>query len=166
MWKPLWSEKKFVIKPELCIGCRSCELVCAYHHAGMVDINSAAISIYQFSDASAIVPMLCMQCDEPECIKVCHNHAISKCEQSGVVTIDDAKCIKCNSCLHACPFGNIRSSVTLGRQIKCDQCGGDPQCQKVCPVGAIDFVDSDDLCVDTIQLPAAKSLVKSEGAEV
>ena len=164
MWKPLWKEKKFVVKPQLCIGCRSCELVCAYHHAERIDLSSAAISVYQFSDAAAIVPMVCMQCDEPECSKACPNEAISKCEQSGVVSIDDTKCIKCNTCIHACSLGNIRSSATLGKQIKCDQCGGDPQCQKACPVGAIDLVDSDDINVETIPLHSAQSLVCREEA--
>ena len=152
MWKPLWKEKKFVVRPQQCIGCRSCELACSWRQAGRVDLGSAAISVYQSGGATSIVPMLCMQCDEPECLKACPNQAISKDEQSGVVAIDDSKCIRCNTCLHACPFGNIRNSVALGRQVKCDQCGGDPQCQKYCPVGAIDFVDSDDISVETMPL--------------
>jgi len=157
MWKPLWKNKKFVIRPELCIGCRSCELACAYKHTGMVDLSSAAISVYQFKETSVIIPMLCMQCDEPECLKACKNQAISKCDISGVVTIDDTRCIKCNSCMHACLLGNIHSSISLGSPIKCDQCGGDPQCQKFCPVGAVDLVDSDDFVTEELPILTFKS---------
>ena len=152
MWKPLSKDKVFVIKPDICIGCRSCQLACSFHKAQMVDLSSAAIAVYRKHENASAVPLVCMQCEDPKCLKSCPAQAITKDEQSGVVKIDPDKCIHCKTCLHACPFGNIRHSVALDRMVKCDYCGGTPTCQQVCPVGAIDLVDASDFSVECIPL--------------
>jgi len=37
----------------------------------------------------------------------------------------------------ACQFGMIRIDPETKQAFKCDLCGGDPQCAKWCPTGAI-----------------------------
>ena len=56
-------------------------------------------------------------------------------------TVD--KCIGCKMCMNACPLGNISFHPTLRKVFKCDLCGGDPECAKFCPSGAIQFVETD-----------------------
>ena len=85
---------------------------------------------------------MCLQCEEPSCMKVCPVHAISR-DASGAVTINYGKCIGCKMCLNACPLGNISYHPAAGRVFKCDFCGGEPKCARHCPTGAITFTDTD-----------------------
>ena len=39
-----------------------------------------------------------------------------------------------------CPFGAILYDPDNRRVIKCDLCGGDPQCVRFCPTGALQFL--------------------------
>ena len=45
-------------------------------------------------------------------------------------------------CTIACPFGTVNYNQDTGKVIKCDLCGGDPQCAAVCPTDAIVYVDA------------------------
>jgi Fe-S-cluster-containing dehydrogenase component len=83
------------------------------------------------------IPLLCLQCEDPACVKVCFTAALSKREESGTVEFDSAKCVSCRMCVVACPFGSIEVSVDDGKIQKCDLCGGDPMCAKFCPSGAL-----------------------------
>jgi molybdopterin-containing oxidoreductase family iron-sulfur binding subunit len=50
------------------------------------------------------LPVLCMQCKEPECKKVCPTKATSQ-HEDGIVTIDKNLCVGCKYCIVACPYG-------------------------------------------------------------
>ena len=43
----------------------------------------------------------------------------------------------------ACPFGAILVDPKTGDVVKCDLCGGDPTCVKVCPTRALLYVRAD-----------------------
>ena len=86
--------------------------------------------------------MMCLQCDNPSCMKVCPVRAITRDENNAVV-INYNKCIGCKMCSNACPLGNISYHPMVGRVFKCDLCGGDPKCVKYCPGHALEFVDTD-----------------------
>jgi Fe-S-cluster-containing hydrogenase component 2 len=53
--------------------------------------------------------------------------------------LEEDKCILCKSCVGACVNGVILLDTDKMRIIKCDHCGGDPECAKVCPTGAITY---------------------------
>ncbi len=55
--------------------------------------------------------------------------------------LEDDKCILCKSCVGACVNGVIVLDTDRMRIIKCDHCGGDSECAKVCPTGAITYAD-------------------------
>ena len=77
-------------------------------------------------------PIICRHCKNPPCLSACPVvGAMVEDEKTGVVVIDELKCIGCLNCVEACPFGAI--FVGPNREIlKCDLCGGDPECVKYC----------------------------------
>jgi len=93
-----------------------------------------------YETAFTSVPVMCMQCDEACCEKVCPVGAISR-NELGAVVMNPDKCIVCKMCVSVCPLGNISYSPSGRKVFKCDLCGGDPKCVKFCSPGAIQFVD-------------------------
>jgi len=61
------------------------------------------------------------------------------------VKIDRELCISCFKCLEACPFGAIFAHPDCPGPIKCDLCGGDPECVKACPKEAIRMIPEEAL---------------------
>lgn len=127
-----------MIAPEKCIGCRTCEIICSFHKNNEFNPKHAAISVLSYDEAAISIPVMCMQCEEPSCMKVCPVSAISK-NEIGTVVIDNKKCIGCKLCISACPLGNISFNAVAKKIVKCDLCGGDPQCVQYCPSGAIQY---------------------------
>ncbi len=100
-----------------CTGCGNCMAACHQEN------NLAAVGPEQTeqsrafhwirlvrevsgSDAHATVrytPTLCVQCDDPPCVKVCPVHATYLSEE-GIVGQIYARCIGCRYCMAACPY--------------------------------------------------------------
>jgi Fe-S-cluster-containing dehydrogenase component len=76
-------------------------------------------------------------------VKACPVEAFHRDEKTGAVLIDDDVCIGCRLCIDECPFGGISIDPDKERVIKCDLCGGDPQCVKYCPTSALQYVRAD-----------------------
>ena len=136
--------KQLLIKPEKCIGCRTCELVCSFGHYGKFNPKMANVTVFEYDEAAVAVPVMCLQCEEPSCLAVCPMKAISR-DENGAVVINYNRCIGCRMCLNACPLGNITYHPEARRVFKCDLCGGDPKCAKYCPGHAITIEETDTL---------------------
>ena len=136
--------KQIVIKPEQCIGCRSCELICSVHRSGAVSPRQSAVTVYEADETVCPVPLMCMHCDEPVCADHCPVEALKRDPSTGAIQWHAARCIHCGRCVVSCPLGNIRLSPSRESLIKCDLCGGAPSCAAVCPVAAIDFLEVND----------------------
>ena len=134
--------KQLIIKPEVCYGCRTCELVCSFGHYEQFNPKMANCKVYEYDEAAVAIPVVCLQCEDPSCMKICPVKAISR-DENGAVVIDGNKCIGCKMCVNACPLGNVSFHPTLKKVFKCDLCGGDPKCAQFCPSGAIQFVETD-----------------------
>ena len=132
--------KLLVVNPDKCAGCRTCELMCSFEHNKVFNPRLSSVTVMHYEAALTSVPVMCMQCDEACCLKVCPVGAITRDEQ-GVVTQNPDKCIVCKMCVSACPLGNMSYSPAGKKVFKCDLCGGDPKCVKYCSSGAIQFVD-------------------------
>lgn len=132
--------KQLVVDPKKCASCRTCELMCSFEHTKVFNPRLSAVNVINYEDAMVSIPVMCMQCEDACCIKVCPVKAISQ-DENGAVTIDSEKCIVCKMCVSACPLGNISFSPFSRKVFKCDLCGGDPKCVKFCAPGAIKYVD-------------------------
>lgn len=130
--------KILMISPEKCIGCRTCELVCSFTKINAFNPKNSKVSVFTYDEAAVSVPMMCMQCEDPSCMRVCPTDAITK-TADGLVAIDERKCIGCKMCVSACPLGNITFNTYEGKVVKCNLCEGDPKCAQYCPSGAIEY---------------------------
>ncbi|TES85317.1 4Fe-4S dicluster domain-containing protein, partial [Candidatus Aerophobetes bacterium] len=71
--------------------------------------------------------------------------AISRNEETGAMVIAPNLCIGCKMCVIVCPLAGCLINPHGGTIMKCDLCGGDPQCVKYCEFGALEFVDADEV---------------------
>lgn len=152
-----------------CIGCRQCVHACKDWH------DHPRTSVYEFSGSNWIQmdpPVLeglsplwarssCMHCEYPMCAAVCPVEAITKYDE-GPVVIDPVKCIGCEYCVYACPWGVISKDEVTHKASKCTMCSDriseskSPFCVVACPVEALDFGLEDDM----------KAKAKTRAAEV
>jgi Fe-S-cluster-containing hydrogenase component 2 len=114
--------------------------MCSFGHHNTFNPRLSAVTVINYEAAMTSVPVMCMQCEEAACMKVCPVGAISQ-DGNGAFVMDPDKCIVCKMCMSACPLGNISFSPITKKMFKCDLCGGDPKCAKYCPSNAIQFID-------------------------
>lgn len=90
-------------------------------------------------------PVVCLHCDSPTCAEVCPADAIKKTADGVVQTALKPRCIGCNNCVLACPFGVPKMKTEFKLMMKCDMCydrtseGLKPMCATVCPSQALFF---------------------------
>jgi len=132
-----------VVTPPRCIGCRTCELACAFAHGTAGQLGCARVRVYP-TGPEQHVPILCLQCSEAACVRVCPTGALVRNEETGAVELNAARCVRCRLCVVACPFGNLQVEPQPGGGvIKCDLCGGDPACAKFCPTQALQMLPAE-----------------------
>ena len=96
-------------------------------------------------------PVVCMHCDSPTCAEVCPADAIKKTADGVVQTARKPRCIACNNCVIACPFGVPELYEDRKIMMKCDMCydrtsvGKKPMCATVCPSQALFFGTRDQI---------------------
>jgi formate dehydrogenase iron-sulfur subunit len=92
----------------------------------------------------------CMHCIDPECMKVCPKGAYTKLDW-GATFHDEEKCIGCQYCTYACPFGIPKYRKRTDTVTKCTLCyervaeGLTPACTRTCAPGALKFGYRDEL---------------------
>ena len=139
------------IDPDLCTGCRVCEIACSLEHTGECNPNRARIKVMKNDEEGIDLPVVCMHCANPPCVEVCPTGAITRDNASGAVLIREEDCLGCKLCIRACPLGTVTvdSGSAEGKVMKCDLCGGNPKCVMFCETKAIDFVPVEDLAGQT-----------------
>jgi anaerobic carbon-monoxide dehydrogenase iron sulfur subunit len=137
--------KKLAVIPELCSGCRICELACAYYHFKVNNPKKSAVRVLiTYPHPVVRMPIVCSQCKVPVCADACPVDALRR--SDGVVHLDKDLCISCMKCVEACPFGAMYAHSDVDNPIKCDLCsGGQPQCVEKCPKSAIRLVPEQSL---------------------
>ena len=129
-------QKAIRVSPEKCTGCRICELICSAGKHGEFNPKRARIRIVKMERFFIDIPSVCQQCAKPFCQKSCESGAIEKTD-TGVMVVDQEKCIGCGDCVVACPFDAIFLDPVEDKAIVCDLCQGDPKCVQWCPTEAL-----------------------------
>jgi len=139
---PVPQDHFFFIDPNRCIGCESCVQACSEcdTHKGHSMIH---LELMNRRESPQTMPVVCMHCDSPTCAEVCPADAIKRTEDGVVQTARKPRCIACNNCVLACPFGVPKMNTREELMMKCDMCydrtseGLKPMCASVCPSEAL-----------------------------
>ncbi|MSQ93270.1 MAG: 4Fe-4S ferredoxin [Gemmataceae bacterium] len=138
------NQNEFFIDPARCIGCEACVQACSEcdTHKGHAMIHLEHVDRGQ---STQTVPVVCMHCESPTCAEVCPADAIKKTDDGVVQSARKPRCVACNNCVLACPFGVPKMITDFELMMKCDLCydrtsaGKKPMCASVCPSGALYF---------------------------
>ena len=126
----IWIDRNYVV----CSGCRRCEIACSMFHEKRIWPEASRVRVFMFVPGIEI-PHLCFQCDNPQCVEVCPEGALSVDEETKAIRVDDSLCTACSLCIDACP-GRVPHLHPDGSHVViCDLCGGDPECVKACQEG-------------------------------
>jgi carbon-monoxide dehydrogenase iron sulfur subunit len=126
-----------IVDPDKCTSCRLCELVCSERRLGAYRPSRTGIRVAIDADQAFYFPMVCIQCEDAPCIDACPVHALVRDPGTNAVVVVAEKCDACGLCEPACPYGAIR--CLDGQALKCDLCGGDPECVRFCAPGALRY---------------------------
>ncbi len=161
---------------DTCVGCHGCATACKQWNSSgtigpLTDLNAYGedpdgpwlnrIRTYEVQTEQAVsktvhFPMSCLHCENADCVTVCPTGASYKREEDGIVLVDQDKCMGCNLCAWACPYGARELDEAQGVMKKCTLCvdriydenlaeeDRQPACVLTCPTGARKFGDFDD----------------------
>jgi Fe-S-cluster-containing hydrogenase component 2 len=135
------SRKIIVVDYQKCSGCRTCEVVCSYEKYRVCNPALSRIRVMTWMREGLRIPAVCHQCEEPYCKAICPSKAIYVDEGTGLVLIDENRCVGCRACIVVCPFGEMLWNGERKVAMKCDLCGGEPKCVRLCEPKAIQYVD-------------------------
>ena len=143
-----------IIDHESCWGCRTCEVACKQEIRSpdgvrLIKVLEDGPQIIEGKPDFTFRVTVCQHCDEPACVEVCPEDAISK-RDDNIVILNEDKCIGCGLCVDECPYDAIAFDSERGVAQKCNLCfhrvdnGLIPACaDNVCPGHCIYFGDSD-----------------------
>lgn len=169
---PRWG---MVFDLDRCIGCYSCTVACHVENGTPPGIWYAPVyqqEVGTFPHVKRVfLPMLCMHCEDPPCLKACPTKAISR-RADGIVLVDQDVCCGSRACVSACPYGamhvydnaggdfegqltpfeqSFQGKFQIGTVQKCTFCAHRidqgifvPACVESCPTGTRVFGDLDD----------------------
>jgi Fe-S-cluster-containing dehydrogenase component/formate-dependent nitrite reductase membrane component NrfD len=143
----------FVIDLRKCIGCHACTIACKAEHDIPIGVNRCWVKTVEkgtFPDTQRLFfPVLCNQCEEAPCVKICPTNALYK-RPDGIVDLNGEACIGCRACMAACPYDQLFIDPNTRTAEKCNFCANrvenelQPACVSVCPTDCRIFGDLDD----------------------
>src|SRR3954471_11911241 len=164
--QPRMPNYGFAIDLRKCIGCHACTLPCKAEHDIPVGVNRCWVKTVEqgaFPDTRRLFfPVLCNQCDEAPCAKICPPHALFK-RRDGIVDLHGDSCIGCRACMVACPYDQLFIDPNTRTAEKCNFCANRienellPACVSVCPTECRIFGDLDDPASEVAQIAARES---------
>lgn len=144
----------------LCAGCESCTIMCGLIHDGCTGHNNGRIRV-DLGTVDMIHRVLsCQQCNDHPCYEACPRKDEAMCidPSTGIVYIEEEKCIGCGLCQKNCKFTPSRIGIKKAKvrkewkAVKCDLCRGregGPACIEWCPVKCIGLSSQSTLTPDT-----------------
>lgn len=142
----------------LCIGCKACVGACKETNNVPDGVTRLEIlpSVYipRTSTSRAVRQYFrksCQHCENPPCVSVCPTGASFKDALTGIVDINDKRCVGCRYCIAACPYHVRFINPVTNTADKCNFCretnlaaGKKPACVEICPTHALVFGDLND----------------------
>jgi Fe-S-cluster-containing dehydrogenase component/formate-dependent nitrite reductase membrane component NrfD len=151
----------FAIDLPKCIGCHACTIACKAEHQIPVGVNRCWVKTVEkgtFPDTRRFFfPVLCNQCDDAPCAKICPTNALFK-RRDGIVDLNGSACIGCRACMVACPYDQLFIDPNTHTAEKCNFCANRvenellPACVSVCPTQCRIFGDLDDPTSEVAQI--------------
>ncbi len=153
----------FYFDASQCSGCKTCQVACKDKHNLPVGLRWR--NVYEIAGGqwhrkgdknwisgvhSYNISLSCNHCEEPICMKKCPNKAIYK-KEDGLVLIDEKRCMGCEYCKWACPYGALHLHPATGKMTKCTFCndyiqkGMLPSCVTSCPMRVLEAGDLEKL---------------------
>ncbi len=90
-----------------CVGCQTCTASCKQTNATFPGVQWRKVVDMEAGEypdvCRTFVPVGCMHCGDPPCMRVCPSTAMRQ-RDDGIVIIDDQLCIGCGYCILACPY--------------------------------------------------------------
>ena len=185
--RPNTKQLGLVIDLDTCVGCHACAVNCKEWNTGgtagpLTDTDPYGASpdgvwfnrIHSFeagdgpTGRAVHFPRSCLHCEKPDCVTVCPTGASYKRAEDGIVLVDDSKCIGCQLCAWACPYGAREFDADDGVMKKCTLCIDRiynenleevervPACVSTCPASARHFGDLGDPDSEVSKLSAAR----------
>lgn len=161
-----------VIDLDTCVGCHACAVSCKEWNSGgeagiLPDYDPRGahpdgvwfnrIHSYETEQdghpRTVNLPRSCLHCENALCVTVCPTGASYKRVEDGIVLVDADKCIGCQLCAWACPYGARELDEKVGVMRKCTLCidriynedlpaaEREPACVSTCPARARHFGD-------------------------
>jgi len=144
--------KKIYLNEAVCIGCHLCEVYCRTAHSRSRDVIKAhnretpraLARVWVEVNKPTSFSLRCRQCPDPACVRACLTGALRRDAGTGLVSVDEAKCIGCWTCVLACPYGSIQPDHERHVSSKCDLCAGQdtPACVAHCPNEALVYAET------------------------
>jgi len=158
-----------------CMACRSCQVACKQWNGlpgekttffggpgyqNPKDLSPKTWTLVKFFEEKRADGLIwafrkhqCMHCTDAACIAACPvtPKAMSRDEATGIVYVNEERCIGCGACAEYCPYGIPHIDEEQEKSKKCTMCidrvkeGLEPACVKTCPNGALIFGDRDEL---------------------
>jgi protein NrfC len=153
-YKPHYS---MVMRQNHCIDCQLCMEACVKtNHVPSYGYRTIILertrNIGPGKQETIFMPVLCNQCNEPPCVRVCPTVATYKDKTTGIVMMENKKCIGCKTCMAACPYNARYFNEEVRAVDKCNFCIDtrlskgmkDTACVEACPAKVRIFGDLSD----------------------
>ncbi|MFC2040454.1 4Fe-4S dicluster domain-containing protein [Chloroflexota bacterium] len=158
--------KKVFIKDEFCMGCHLCEVYCQLRVSGTKDLLKAfkgkngvrpIARLNIASEGNVDISIRCQHCTDAPCVEACLTGALSRDPVTGMVSLDEDRCMGCWTCVLTCRWGAVSQDKDKKRTVRCDLCHGEetPVCVAICPNEALVYVEVDDAETAVNREPAA-----------
>jgi carbon-monoxide dehydrogenase iron sulfur subunit len=160
--------KEVFVRPDRCLGCRSCQLACAVAKSKSKTLFGAVTEtpgpryrLYVEQSGGLKVPLTCRHCDPAPCLEACIAGCLYR-DELGLVRRQKDHCVACWTCIMVCPYGVISRGVEPKIAVKCDRCHKleVPACVQACPTGALVFAEADRFTA-IIRKSAAEALARA-----
>ena len=147
-----------VIREKHCIDCEKCLEACRStnkvpEQGYRTTILERSLPMASGDRDRVFMPILCNQCNNPPCVRVCPTKATYKDKTNGIVQMNRGKCIGCKTCMTACPYNARYFDEDIRAIDKCNFCydtklkesnGKTTACASACPANVRVFGDLTD----------------------